>query len=306
MNPREMKHWKPRSQFRVLVAGVTIDPPGATYGPRTRQNYEFIWIMEGEATAQYDRKVIEAGEGTLLLRRAGVSDYYEWSPKRRTVHAYVHFDLDAKRKKILSASSVPSHRLMPPNDILRPLFSYLLNLDAKKEPRRTQLMLPTLDLMLQSYVTGEVASKPQPPSQLPPPVEKAVEFIRVRCAKTPPPPLRLKEVAQEAGTTPENLCRIFQKALEVGPLEYAKLARLDRAANQLRRTSLGLKEIAQSTGFYDAYHFSRSFKQVYGLAPKEFRGSAANEWISQKNPIIRTLYSRSTPDAPKGWRMARP
>jgi transcriptional regulator GlxA family with amidase domain len=80
--------------------------------------------------------------------------------------------------------------------------------------------------------------------------------------------------------------------LELGPLEYAKLARLDRVANQLRRTPLSLKEIALSTGFYDAYHLSRSFKQVYGLSPKAFKESPYNEWLSQKNPIIRTLYSR--------------
>jgi transcriptional regulator GlxA family with amidase domain len=192
---------------------------------------------------------------------------------------------------MVSESSFPSFREMPPNDVIRPLFGYLLNLEGKKEPLRSRLMQPALELMLESYITGEWKVKPQPAAQLPEPVERAVEAIRVKSAQSPPETLHLRELAREACTTPENLCRLFKKSLELGPLEYAKLVRLDRAANQLRRTPLRMKEIAAATGFYDAYHFSRTFKQVYGLSPKEFRESTDNDWISQRNPIIRTLYT---------------
>lgn len=280
---------KSKPGLKILVAGITIDPPGATYGPRLQNHFEFIWLMEGEATATFDKQVIRAEAGTILLRRAGVKDYYEWSPRRRTVHAYVQFDLDTAGRKALKPS-IPSFRVLPPNDVIRPLFGYLLNLEQMKEPLRSKLMVPALGLMLQSYATGEWTVKPQPAAHLPEAVERAVEAIRSNTSQEPPEPLHLKDLAQAGRTTPENLCRLFKKSLELGPLEYAKLARLDRAANQLRRSSLSLKEIATTTGFYDAYHLSRSFKQVYGLSPKEFRESGYNEWISQKNPIIRTLY----------------
>ncbi len=292
MKPSQPKYWKPQNNLRVLVTGITIDPPGATFGPRVQRNYEFIWVMEGEATVYFDNKVIKAEAGTVLLRRPGVKDYYEWSPKHRTVHAYIHFDTDPQHQKILSRSSVPSFRKLPPNDVLRPLLGYLLELDGLKEPNRSGLMLPSLDLLIKGYSTGEVTVRAQPASQLHETVAKAVGIIRENTVQTPPNPLRLGQLAQVVNTTPENLCRLFKKALDLGPLEYAKLARLDRAANQLRRTSLNLKEIALTTGFYDAYHLSRSFKQVYGLSPKEFKASPDNEWVSQKNPIIRILYSR--------------
>jgi transcriptional regulator GlxA family with amidase domain len=151
-------------------------------------------------------------------------------------------------------------------------------------------MLPALDLMFHSYFSGELKVKSRPSAQLPEAVERAIDVIRTNTSETPPGPLQLKQLSQAAHTTPENLCRQFKKFLQLGPLEYSKLARLDRAANQLRRTSVSLKEVALSTGFYDAYHFSRSFKQVYGMSPKEYRKSLVNEWLSQKNPIIQTFY----------------
>lgn len=293
MSSKTARYWKPQSVFRVLTAGITIDPPGATYGPRLSHHYEFIWIMEGDAKLHFDQKVQVGESGMVFLRKPGVRDYYEWSPKRRTVHAYIHFNLDPARKTKFEALRPPVFRKPVQNNILHSLMGYVLENELQKEPLRGRLVLPTLDLLLQAYGTGRIQWRGQPSSTLPAAVERSLEMIRTKTARTPPETLRLSDLAAAANTTPENLCRLFQRSLEVGPLEFVKLTKLDRAANYLRRSSLGLKEIAEATGFYDAFHLSRTFKQVYGLSPKEFKGSPYNEWISQKNPIIRTLYVHS-------------
>ena len=53
----------------VRVAAVTVDPPGATFGPRTEQRYEFIWIMDGEAIVDFGSQRFRAEAGAVLLRR---------------------------------------------------------------------------------------------------------------------------------------------------------------------------------------------------------------------------------------------
>ena len=281
--------------FRVILAGLTIDPPGAIYGPRVMHNYEFIWIMEGSASAYFGSKKIQAKAGTILLRRSGIRDYYEWSAKQQTVHAYIHFQLDKNRENQLNRLKTPLWRMMPPNDIIRPLFGYFLNLEKLNEDIRFPLMRSTLDLLLQSFMTGQVMVRPQPPSSMPEPIKKVVDFIVKSIAQTPPEHLRLSELSQMASVTPETLCRMFKKNMDLSPLEYAKLARLARVANLLSRSSLSLKELATSLGFCDAYHLSRSFKKVYGLSPKEFRNCDYNEWLTQKNPIFQTIYCNVDP-----------
>jgi AraC-like DNA-binding protein len=275
----------------VVVTGVTADPPGATYGPRLSNNYELIWIMEGEVKATFGQATIQGKEGTFLFRRPGVRDYYEWSTRSRTVHAYVQFDIPRRGGFSIPSKGVPASRKIADNDVLRPLFNYLLKLDTLKEPKRTELMVPTLELMLRSYISGQIGVKPQMASQVPELVEHSVEVITRKTSLEPPEPMSLTELARAVNTSPENLCRLFQKSLHLGPLEYAKMVRLDRAAHLLRRTNQSLKQIAASTGFYDAFHLSRSFKKVYGLSPKEFKVSKLNEWITQKNPIVQTLYN---------------
>ena len=270
----ETQEWKSQAILRVLAAGITIDPPSASYSLRVPENYEFIWIMEGDAVVHFDQQVIQATKGTVLLRRANVRGLFEWSEKKRTVHAYIQFDLDPKHRAMLSKSSVPSFRKLPKtSEIHRPMFGYLLSLNEQKEPLRTELIKPVLACMVQCYATGLSAFKSQPVAHLSAPVQKAVEIIQRSISHTPPVPLRLNQLAKDSYTTPQSLCRWFKKELEVGPLEYAKLVRLDRAAKQLEKTTLNLKEIALSNSFYDAYHFSKSFKRVYGLSPREFKKS---------------------------------
>ena len=46
---------------------------------------------------------------------------------------------------------------------------------------------------------------------------------------------------------------------------------MKRACTSLINTNSALSEIAESLGFHDQFHFSRRFKQEFGLSPSEFR-----------------------------------
>ena len=120
----------------VRVAAVTVDPSGAAFGPRTEQRYEFIWIMDGDAVVDFDRMRFRAEAGSVMLRRPGVTDHYQWSQHQRTVHAYIHFDLEPALAAEFDWAAVPVKRVMPPNDIVRPLIGYIVGLDSQPEPAR--------------------------------------------------------------------------------------------------------------------------------------------------------------------------
>jgi AraC-like DNA-binding protein len=288
---------KTPSQGTVRVAAVTVDPPGAVSGPGTEGHCAFIWIMDGDAVVDFDRQRFRAEAGTVLLRPAGVCDRYHWSPRQRTAHAYIHFDLDPELAAEFDWAAVPFKQVMPANDIVRPLIGYIVSLDSQPEPTRALLQRPALALLLRAYASAQTSVTAQPPQRLPEAVDRALEIIRRHADQEGPASLRLGTLAGAVRTSPENLCRLFKRSLELSPLEYAKLVRLDKAARLMRGTADGLKAIAMATGFYDAYHLSRSFKQVYGLPPKDFRASDIGAWLAQRNPITRSLAHREPPRA---------
>ncbi len=259
--------------LRFNQIGASVCPPGSTFGPRHITDYEFVWIIEGHAVAQYDDARVEAPSGSILLCRPGMVDRYEWARASRTIHAFIHFDFKPPRKGWPKIASWPLIRNMPKDDVIRPLFRYLLALHPLPEPSRSALLLPCLELMIRAFVTGRMTTVIEPHTNLPEPVEKALKLIHENAFQEHPPSLSLPRLAKSVHVTPEHLCRLFQRTLKRTPLQSLRLARLERAAILLQRTNLAIKQVADSTGFASPYHFSRTFQKIHGFSPRSYRRS---------------------------------
>jgi AraC-like DNA-binding protein len=57
----------------------------------------------------------------------------------------------------------------------------------------------------------------------------------------------------------------------VSPVRFRTIRRIDAACAMLLAPDQTIASIAVALGFSDEYHFSRRFKQVTGLPPREFR-----------------------------------
>ena len=271
-------------RLRVTRAGVAVYPPGATFGPRQMTDFEFVWIIEGGAQVSYDDHRMDAPAGTVLLCRPGMTDCYEWSPLGKSLHAFFHFEFT-------SGAGWPPQKQWPighhltQEDILRPLFRYVLRLHALPEPLQSSLMEPCVESMLKSFISGTVTIAAEPAAELPAAVEKALALIRDGLFQQPASQLSLDQLARAAHVTPEHLCRLFRRTLHRGPLECARLARLGRAAVLLARSNLAVKQVADSTGFPNPYHFSRRFHDLYGLSPRAYRQACRAGQPVPSNPF---------------------
>lgn len=78
------------------------------------------------------------------------------------------------------------------------------------------------------------------------------------------------EAAEACGIAPETLCRLFRRYAHTSPLSFLRRRRMSRAAELLLDAGLKVTEVANELGFSDPAHFSRSFKQVYGVSPERF------------------------------------
>jgi transcriptional regulator GlxA family with amidase domain len=79
-------------------------------------------------------------------------------------------------------------------------------------------------------------------------------------------------LAREVGLSQRHLCRQFREAFGMSPRRLLTRVRLERAAELLRETRLGVEQIARAVGYPSIGSFHRSFKRAYGLAPSDWRG----------------------------------
>jgi transcriptional regulator GlxA family with amidase domain len=84
-------------------------------------------------------------------------------------------------------------------------------------------------------------------------------------------PLSVASIAKRLKVSRRNLEQHFQKALAMSPSQTNVRIRLDYAKYLMKEKSNSLAKIAAMTGFCDASHFARIFKQAEQIAPSTFR-----------------------------------
>jgi len=79
----------------------------------------------------------------------------------------------------------------------------------------------------------------------------------------------IRDIAEEVGLSGYALIRRFNRNYGISPHAWRIQARA-RAAAELLRNRTPLVDIADSCGFADQAHMSRTFKKVYGVTPGQY------------------------------------
>ena len=82
--------------------------------------------------------------------------------------------------------------------------------------------------------------------------------------------LLLNEVAGVFGLSPNYLSSLFKKTCNIGFTEYVTQKKISRAKVLLLEEDMKIYEAADRLGFESAFYFSKVFKKVEGISPREF------------------------------------
>lgn len=107
-------------------------------------------------------------------------------------------------------------------------------------------------------------SKNQPSSRT---IEQVKAYLQKHFAKK----INLQEVADEVAMSRTYLANLFKQETGVTIWGYLISIRMQRARDLLLNSSLKSYEIALHVGYENSIHFSKLFKEHYGLTPMEFK-----------------------------------
>lgn len=100
-------------------------------------------------------------------------------------------------------------------------------------------------------------------------ISKAQRYIteHVRTA------LSVPVVAQNADVSPSYLTALFHKHLQISPGEYIRRIKLQESKQLIREGNMNFTQIAQTLHYSTIHHFSRQFKEKFGVTPSEYARS---------------------------------
>jgi transcriptional regulator GlxA family with amidase domain len=100
-----------------------------------------------------------------------------------------------------------------------------------------------------------------------PKLTEAVALMEANLEET----ISLDELAQYVGISRRQLERLFQKHLKCVPSRYYLELRLSRARQLLLQSNLSIIDISLACGFISAPHFSKCYRDFFGIPPRDER-----------------------------------
>lgn len=263
-------------QLLWLLDKVTV--PGWADIRQTRGYHTFYWVKEGKGIFRTEeQEVLQVHEGMLFYLRPGLQLSMETDAHQPLRLIMV----------LLSVYQVPSAVLsggikMEPVEAL--LLPFLTKTEGELASSYDILFAKLMQNWLPGQVEGELTTKSLlyeliyrvfRQSHMVPEGEPAGKqlFLRIkndldrRYAES----IRLKDWATSYNISESYLRAIFARYAGQSPKSYLSHLRCEHAKRQLAFTNRTMKDIADSCGYVDEFHFSKSFKKACGIPPKQWR-----------------------------------
>jgi len=88
--------------------------------------------------------------------------------------------------------------------------------------------------------------------------------------------IKLDQLSQITGLSKYHLVRCFTREMGISPYSYLETIRINNAKKLLEKGTTP-SEVAFQCGFSDQSHFTKFFKKMIGLTPKQYMRVFANE-----------------------------
>jgi len=245
------------------------------------QSYMLHIILSGKAYHSIEGKTYVLNEGQCILYAPGERQHIVHYGQDNPVYIWIHFCGYAAETivKDLHLSGIHTMKNISASQlkklILQMIHEKKVNIlnEEYKEYLSLSRFLSFLCMISSSIEGGdaEIFSFNK--------ITPAVEYMTSNYATSG---LSNKEYAAMCFLSESRFMQIFKKMVGTTPQKYIENKRLEAAKGLLMTSKLRISEIANMVGYHDAYYFSRIFKKVYGISPREFAKRYVTDSMAEK------------------------
>lgn len=242
-----------------------------SFGPAIRPNYLLHYVLDGKGYYYVDNKKFTVSKNEGFLISPNVVTFYQADEEDPWTYLWIGIHGN-KVKTYLNSIGLDQENLIFECDEADLLKGYIMDmLKHHKSTDADSFKIEGLLYLFFSKLAENVKNVSLEDNGLSSNiyVNKAIEFIQDNYHS----PIKVHDIAKYICLNRSYLTSIFQKNIQMSPQKFLMEFRITKAAELLYNTDLPIGNIANSCGYSDQLAFSKAFKKVKGVSPKEYRSN---------------------------------
>lgn len=258
----------------MFQCGREACTPCHSFGPVTRNHYLFHYVLSGTGTLMADDAKgitqtysVRSGQGFLIFPEQ-ITTYYadQHSPWE---YSWIEFDgLRVKEALSLTDFSLNHPIYHPHSKDLQEQMVKEINYIISHPKESSFHLLGHLYLFFDYFIQSAKSTRLTQSSKMSDYyIQEAIHYMEQNFQND----ISIEEIAAVCGINRSYLGKIFRNSIGRSPQEFLMNYRMVKATELLKLTTLSIADIGTAVGYGNPLHFSRAFKNIYGVSPREWR-----------------------------------
>ena len=222
---------------------------------------QLLYVEQGSLHSVADGRELHLQQGDLVIY--GPNQWHmqyadtDVSPRCLRIFFEMQGDVKALQNRRFTASGAVEH-------VLR----QLLQEQARTESYADEMILALLNQLI-LLLLRQIGGKAEPVSRMQGEyriILRSQTFVSAHVWED----LSVPFVAHHVDMSPSYLTALFHKHLGISPGEYIRRVKLQESKHLIRENKLNFTEIAAELQYSTVHHFSRQFKEKFGMTPSEY------------------------------------
>ena len=265
-----MKLERRTASLYVQNTGCQQCPPGYGWGPGVRGHFLLHHILGGRGVYECRDRRYELGAGDTFLCYPGTAIHYYAGMEEPWEYIWVGFSgLDASGY-VEQTDFTPEEPVYRGRDSveIRERLEAVYKSCGSAAWQSLEMTARLYELL--SFLVRTAGRHEDTGAKAPDCAQMAAEYIINHYEE----PITVEGLAAYTSVSHSSLYRRFVKRFQISPKRFLLEYRIERACALLADTGCSIQEISNSVGFEDPFYFSRAFKEVKGVSPRQYAAKA--------------------------------
>lgn len=234
---------------------------GYSFGPAVRNFYLIHYVYSGKGELHINNKTYKIHAGQFFLIFPKQTAYYKADDNDPWLYRWIEFDGSFSEKLMtVTGFSQENHVINDDNGVGSALKN-IIDLGWAD----FEIIMIHFWSFIATLTKGKLLKKDENTAETY--VSNAKNYIRSNIHKQ----ITVSEIAHFLNIDRSHLTRIFKNICGISTQQFIISLKMDMASQSLKKSSMTIKEVANSVGYDNQMEFSKLFKKYFHTTPTQWR-----------------------------------